>query len=213
MPLLRGLVPVVALTVTACAASTTPVAHSSTPSGPPPTAALSSRSTPQPSARQSPESPEFDSPRCFTEAKDPTTGQGLTEADCTEATRLALADSRMQQLLAGRTYEVNSVVLWTRGADLFGAVVTLELAEPATVQGEWLGIVNNCTLGASPPYHSVPYRQSGKNLRQVGAWIDLARHQAVGVVPAPDPTYPWSPDGMPELVGDATWPPNTCPGD
>lgn len=106
------------------------------------------------------------------------------------------------------------VVLWMQNSGpLVGAVVTLELAEPASVNGEWLGVVNDCTPGASPAYYSVPYRQAGDNLGQVSVWVDLTRLQVVGVVPTPDPRYQWTPVGTPEPVGEATWPSNTCPGD
>jgi hypothetical protein len=121
-------------------------------------------------------------------------------------------DPRVQQLLDGLSYHSQSVVLWHRdGGGLIGAAVTLELPEPESVSGEWLGMVNDCTPDASPPYHSIPYRQAFTKLDQVSVWVDLNLHQVVGVVPGLDPRHSGTPIGTPELVDpQATWP-SGCP--
>lgn len=195
---------VAALSLAACGAPAEPTTL-------PPTAAVAPGSVP---TSQKPPSPPLEdaNPHCYTEANDPTTGQGLTEADCSEATKLAMNDLRVRQLLDGISYHWKSVVLWTRDqGGLIGAAVTLELPEPASVDGEWLGMVNDCTPGVTPPYHSIAYRQAVRDLRQVTAWVDLTAQQVVGVEPGPDPRYEGSRIGTPELVDpEATWPPG-CP--
>ncbi len=203
---LLWLVPLMGWVLVACGA---PANRSTLP----PTAAIDPGSTPTPQPSLPAPTLTSESPHCYIEAKDPTTGTGLSDVDCTTATQLALADARVQRLLDGLSYHWQQVVLWSGGKDLFGAMVTLELEQPASVSGEWLSIAQGCTDQASLPYHSVPYRQAGKNLRQVSVWVDLNRHQVVGIEPNSDPRYRWTPTGTPEPVGDAAWPTTTCPGD
>jgi len=73
---------------------------------------------------------------------------------------------------------------WTTssGFDL-GALVTLTLQRPVTLQGKWLSMRYDCLERSLPPYTVREWRGSWEGVRSVLALVDLSRNQVVEVHP------------------------------
>jgi hypothetical protein len=114
----------------------------------------------------------------------------LTAAQVQSATDVARGDPTIAAILAGRSAASKNVVVWTteKGA-LLGGVVTLDLAQAATLSGTWIDLDYDCSETASPPYGSVRFGATVQNVTSLTVFVDLTRHKVAGFMPTPHTNY------------------------
>ena len=126
----------------------------------------------------------------------------MSAEQANRARTLTFQHARVQQLLAGKSYTVESTGPWSTGGDtdsLVGAIVVIRLAQPAAYGISWWPIpqydgpndtsytATNASFGAS-------------NVTDLGVSVDLALNRVVGIEPdgddiqiTPDPRDPCRP--------------------
>lgn len=108
----------------------------------------------------------------------------LTSEQKQQATDMALSDTRVRQLVAGRSYEVSEIVPWTGvELNLIGAVVTLSFARPTLVTGPWLAFSWSCDQGPIPSPVSVPYNATYDRVASLLVFSNLETGKVDQILP------------------------------
>lgn len=123
----------------------------------------------------------------------------LTVQQRQQVAGIAVNDPRIRKLIQEQPVEVADVLVWTKSnGELIGGVVTLALAGPRRIAGEWLALNYDGTEATSPPYETVPYGATYSNVTSLTVMVDLNRGQVVGVSPDQDAQA----EGTPEVPRD-----------
>jgi hypothetical protein len=124
------------------------------------------------------------------EATSPT----LTDEQRQQVIDIAVRDTHLKQLVGDRPLTVMGVYEWADGTgQLIGGVATLRLAQPSTLEGEWLGAVWDADQKA---YNIVPYQAKYSEVTSLTAMVDLRN----GGVAELKPDHAARPEGTPEAL-------------
>jgi hypothetical protein len=88
----------------------------------------------------------------------------------------------------------------TTSGDVLGAVLTFRLPRGVDVDGQWLGLVYDQEERTSPPYQSVPYVASLRNVTAVTVFVDLQRDTIAAFGPDADAQVVGTPQAPPGLA-------------
>jgi hypothetical protein len=137
-------------------------------------------------------SPASTAPAASTAASLPTTAVSLPTAAATPSTPrpsltseqkqnlvdIASKDANITHVMAGLSAPTSSVAAWANSqGTLIGGVVIMNLAQPATIDGEWRGISWD---SSKVSYLITVYTAKFSNVTAVNAWIDLGKAAVVG---------------------------------
>jgi hypothetical protein len=130
-------------------------------------------------------------------------GPELASHQSTDAVTLTFQHSRVQQLLAGRSYVVESTGPWSTGGtpdSLVGAIVIIRLAQPASYPMAYWPMPQY-DGPADTSYTSASARFSAQQVTDLIVSVDLVRNSVVGIEPdgddlrittdSRDPCRPW----------------------
>jgi hypothetical protein len=108
----------------------------------------------------------------------------LTGADKERIRAIALADPRLQEILAGRKYDVSEPFLWhTSRLQLIGGGIVITFLAPFSREGEWPVVSYDRSEAAWPPFQSVAVHFRAEDIETLRVNIDLTRGELVGIDP------------------------------
>jgi hypothetical protein len=113
----------------------------------------------------------------------PWTDTELTSEQSADALSLAQADTRVAAILATASSSNDEASPWRmdQTPTLLGAVIHFTLAQPTTVEGDWLTIEYDDSEQTFPPYTSVPNHQTLTQVTGVTVYVSLSTKKVVGI--------------------------------
>lgn len=111
----------------------------------------------------------------------------LTRKRDQEAIEIALADSRVQQILGDRSYNIVETILWTGSASrLMGVVVRISLDEPSSIGGPWLALSWSCDDEPLPPPEQVPFNATFDGVTGIEIFASVNTDEVDQILPFSD---------------------------
>lgn len=111
----------------------------------------------------------------------------LTEEERAQVLSIATGDKQVQKLLDGRQYLVTTVGVWhTYSLKKIGGGVIFTLAEPATLEADWVGVEYNDKEDTWPPYKSNLRHFAAKEVQRLAVLVDLQKGKVVQIMPGPE---------------------------